>query len=320
MGSDQTAQPKRKLPVIDFSPENLKRSWASTSDDVRRALEEYGCFVAVYPDVSPEFDKALFGSLLELFELPRETKALNTNVRPLHGYLGAKAPLPDIHESLGIEHAQTLEATQDFTKLMWPNGNDRFCENVCTYAKLASKLDGLVKKMIFESYGAGKYFDKFIESTNYLLRLIQYRVPKGNESNIGAHCHTDKGVVTIIHQNQVNGLEIRTKDGGWIEFDHEDIPSTFVVFAGDALLAWSNGRIHSPQHQVIISGNETRYSVGLFSFHNGTIEIPKELVDDEHPAKFKSFSNYGLLNFFTSDHDISRKAVPCVNDYCGVEA
>lgn len=87
--------------------------------------------------------------------------------------------------------------------------------------------------MVFESYGVKKYFDSHIKSTKNLLRLIKYNEPKkGGVNNIGAMSHTDKSFITILHQNDVKGLEIETKDGRWIDF--EPFPSSFVVMAGEA--------------------------------------------------------------------------------------
>lgn len=81
--------------------------------------------------------------------------------------------------------------------------------------------------------------------------------------------------------------------------------------------AWSNGRIHSAAHRVVMKkGKGERYSVGLFAYHNGIIEIPRELVDEQHPLKFKSFDNFGLLNHFsTSD---APKTESTAMSYCGV--
>ncbi|XP_057969342.1 deoxypodophyllotoxin synthase-like [Malania oleifera] len=322
MGSDEPAiQPKLKIPAIDFSPENMKpgtSGWAATRGDVRRALEEYGCFKAQFPSVTPDVDKAVFGSLEELFHLPRETKIRNTNEKPLYGYLGDQPPLPSIHESMGIENAHNLHETETFTKLMWPSGNDRFRDAMHSYAKLVIELDHVVKRMLFESYGVGWYFEEHVGSTSYLLRFAKYRSPGADECNIGAHCHTDKGIITIVRSNPLNGLEIKTKDGDWIAFDPSH-PPTFIIFAGDALSAWSNDRIHSPQHQVVISKNETRYTIGLFSLHEGILEVPKELVDEEHPLKFKPFMNFELLKFFISDQDVNRKSGSCAKAYCGIE-
>jgi isopenicillin N synthase-like dioxygenase len=103
-----------------------------------------------------------------------------------------------------------------------------------SYAKLAAELDDMVSRMIHESYGVEKYYDSHIGSTTYLLRVLKNRVPQGNEPNIAFVTHTDKSFTTILHQNQVNGLEVETKDGNWINVEFS--PSSFVVIAGDALM------------------------------------------------------------------------------------
>lgn len=78
--------------------------------------------------------------------------------------------------------------------------------------------------------------------------------------------------------------------------------------------AWSNGRINSAPHRVIMSGTKPRYSIALFSYHNGTIEIPDELVDEQHPLKFNSFDHYGLLNHYHK----APTTGPTAKAYCGV--
>lgn len=96
-----------------------------------------------------------------------------------------------------------------------------------------------MKRMVFESYGVEKQYDSMIESSTYLLRLMKYRRPEMNENNVGVTIHTDKSFITVLHQNEVTGLEIRTKDGYWISFD-DPAPSSFIVLAGDAFLVFHN--------------------------------------------------------------------------------
>lgn len=104
-----------------------------------------------------------------------------------------------------------------------------------SYAKLAAELDRTVTRMIFESYNSEKYYDSYIGSTTYLLRLLKNRAPLENEPNLGFIDHTDKSFTTILHQDsEVNGLEVETKDGEWITVEMS--PSKFVVMAGDALM------------------------------------------------------------------------------------
>ena len=88
--------------------------------------------------------------------------------------------------------------------------------------------------MVFESYGAEKYLDSHLNSATYLLRVAKYRVPQENEGTIGGVAHTDKNFITVLHQNDVDGLEIQTKDGDWISY--EASPNFFVVMAGELFL------------------------------------------------------------------------------------
>lgn len=44
-----------------------------------------------------------------------------------------------------------------------------------------------------------------------------------------------------------------------------------------------------------------RYSLALFSFSDGIVQVPEELVDEQHPLKYKPFEHLGLLRFFGSD-------------------
>ncbi|GMY14087.1 probable 2-oxoglutarate-dependent dioxygenase AOP1 [Fagus crenata] len=306
-----------KLPIIDMSQENLMAgtsSWLSVCNDVVRALEEYGCFVAVYNKVSLDLHNSIFQALKDVFDLPTEVKMKNISDKPYFGYVGEQPGLAALRQGMGIDDANTLQGAQSFTNLMWPAGNDLFCETALSYSKLVSELEQLVKRMIFESYNVEKYYESHIESTTYLLGLNKYRGPKTNESSIGCNMHTDKSFITILHQNQVNGLEIQTKDGNWIGFEPQ--PSSFLVMAGDAFLAWSNGRIHPAMHRVVMSGSEPRYSLSLFAFNSGIIQIPEELVDDEHPQQFKSFDHLGLLRYFASEE--AQKTKSSAKAYCGV--
>ena len=119
--SSQTLHP---IPTIDLTSESSS-SWLSTCDDVRRALEEHGCFIAKYDKISQQLHDAIFADMTDLFKLPYETKVQNTSDKPAHGYVGKISAIP-LHEGLGIDRATDFEECQKFTKLMWPSGNYRF--------------------------------------------------------------------------------------------------------------------------------------------------------------------------------------------------
>ncbi|XP_030968569.1 probable 2-oxoglutarate-dependent dioxygenase AOP1 [Quercus lobata] len=304
-----------KVPVIHFSKENLKPgtlSWSLTCKEVRRALEEYGTFTAVYDKASKELENAIYKAGKELFDLPSESKMRNKAERTFHGFLG-NSPIIPLHESCGIDNATTLEGVKKFTSLMWPDGNEKFSENVLSYSSMVAELDQMVQRMIFESYGVDKYLEPHKECTYYLLRLIKYRPPEANENNLGFRAHNDKGFTAIVHQIYGEGLEIE-KDGDWILC--ELLPNSFVILAGDALMGWSNGRIRSVKHRVTMNTKEMRFSTALFAFSTGMIQIPEELVDDQNPLRFKSFDHQKFLRFFETEE--GRKADSPLQVYTGV--
>lgn len=117
------------LPVVDFSKKDLKpgtNCWSSACRNVRKALEEHGCFLVVYDKASNELRNSVFSSMKELFDLPTETKQKNIyEGKPLKGYVGQHPKIP-LHESMGIDEGTTLEGIQNFATKMWPNGNDNF--------------------------------------------------------------------------------------------------------------------------------------------------------------------------------------------------
>ncbi|KAA8541836.1 hypothetical protein F0562_022988 [Nyssa sinensis] len=248
MGSDQTLP---KLPIIDFSEENLKPgsiSWLSTSKEVQCALEEYGCFVAVYKQFPLQLHHAMIHALEELMDLPLETKVQNDDSLIRYFQPGPTMPLI---KGFRLKNPTTLEATQRFTDVMWPTGHDSFCETALSFAKLISKLHQMVLRMVFESYGVEKHYESHIASTTYHMGLVRYRPPAMDEINVGRTAHTDKGIINILDQNLVKALEIELKDGNWMTF--EPAPSHFVVFAGDAFLGLgtdSGGTKEIVEHNV----------------------------------------------------------------------
>lgn len=117
-----------KLPIIDFSKPNLKTGtpeWDSVKSQVRKALEEYGCFEALFNKVPVEILKTIFGALEELFDLPLQAKMRNLSKKPFHGYVGQYPQVP-LYESMGIDDAIVKEKVESMTNILWPEGNESF--------------------------------------------------------------------------------------------------------------------------------------------------------------------------------------------------
>ncbi|GJX70591.1 probable 2-oxoglutarate-dependent dioxygenase AOP1 [Tanacetum coccineum] len=106
-----------------------------------------------------------------------------------------------------------IEDPESFSNLLWPNGNDEFNKCIQIYSDKLKELDEIVRTMVLESLNLEKYMNEHMELTSYLTRVMKYRVPQKDEPNAGLLSHADKTLVTILHENGVEGLEVQTKDG-----------------------------------------------------------------------------------------------------------
>ncbi|KAF5206767.1 2-oxoglutarate-dependent dioxygenase DAO [Thalictrum thalictroides] len=296
-----------QIPLIDFTKghqdlEEGSDGWKNLCDQVRQACEEYGCFQVVYSKISVELCEEMFKSSKELFDLPDETKMKNTGSKPYNGYIG-KIDVVPLYESLGIEDVLNLEAVQAFVQLMWPDGNSVFCEIVNSMTKKMYELNLTILKLLMESYGVEKYYSSHVDNSDIIFRAMKYKAPNSNDSEIGLQPHVDKSCLSILCQDSVQGLEVLSREGNW--FRVAPLPGAFTVFIGDALKAWSNGRLHGVKHRVMMNGDKERYSFGLFSSPKEglMIEVPDELVDKEHPLLFRSFNYTDFLHYYYSHID-----------------
>ncbi|WP_299079691.1 2OG-Fe(II) oxygenase family protein [uncultured Ruegeria sp.] len=95
------------------------------------------------------------------------------------------------------------------------------------------------------------------------MTLLHYPPQAPDEGGYGIHPHKDTDALTIIAPDPVGGLEIQTRNGGWITPDCP--PGGFVVNIGDMLELWSGGRLKSTPHRVVNKSGRQRYSFPYFA-------------------------------------------------------
>ena len=185
-------------------------------------------------------------------------------VKPFRGYFGsgveknAVTGAPNVKETLAwgpMGRKRTLyhgpnkvPAIADFESSV-----NEYCTDMARIGlalidafEVAFQLDGLRQK--------------FAADPSWLLMCVSY--PPTPAGGVGVGEHTDIGFLTILHQDQVGGLEVQTTDGTWLEVEPE--ADTLVVNIGDMMANFSNQRVKATVHRVFNAANCERFSWPFF--------------------------------------------------------
>jgi isopenicillin N synthase-like dioxygenase len=107
------------------------------------------------------------------------------------------------------------------------------------------------------------FFEGKLDAPMATLRLLHYPARGGASAAAqpGAGEHTDYGNITILATDGVAGLEVRARDGRWI--DAPQIEGALICNIGDCLMRWTNDVYVSTPHRVRVPNSE-RFSIAFF--------------------------------------------------------
>jgi isopenicillin N synthase-like dioxygenase len=102
------------------------------------------------------------------------------------------------------------------------------------YFEKKKELCDRIHKIILASLGVSNYYASHFERCNLWFRMNEYQVRCDEASgSISLPVHTDGGSITILHEDEVGGLQVSSKAGNWV--DVKPTPNSFIVFLGDTL-------------------------------------------------------------------------------------
>ncbi|KAI6686774.1 hypothetical protein NL676_032687 [Syzygium grande] len=169
-------------------------------------------------------------------------------------------------------------------KFHCPAKPEGFSEVLTEYSGVVRKLARGLLEGVSESLGLEPgYIDKAMnmDSSLQILEANLYPPCPQPELTMGVPPHADHGLLTIVLQNGIGGLQVH-RGGKWVEID--PIPNAFLVNTGDHLKIMSNGKYKSVLHRAVVNDKATRMSIAL---SNGplpdTVMTPVEqLVDGKN--------------------------------------
>jgi isopenicillin N synthase-like dioxygenase len=272
------------IPSVDISPylEDPTSPEAQTViDNVRTACISTGFFQLLGHGISPDLQKAALKAAERFFELPMERK-MALKAGPMTGFKGYEVllgqsyqtdVLPDLKEgftcSLDLPEGDERRTQKRFLTApnVWPEelAPGEFREPVEAYQDAMLKLCNVVLNLLAATLPFSPHvFDDFKTDPACPLRLLHYPPMVADTSKQqGASAHTDFGAVTLLLQDEHEGLEVLDYETG----EWRLVPpnkDAYVVNLGDMMTKLLGGRYKSSMHRVINRAPTDRYSIVYF--------------------------------------------------------
>lgn len=269
----------RQVPVLSLKAytdgaESERRRFI---DQLYTGIKDYGFIILKDHDVEASLFRQAYDILEKFYALPTETKMKYAGVHggqrgytPFGQEHAKNAAVMDLKEfwHVGREVPEGHRLAAYYPKNVWPSEIPEFRP---TFEKIYFKLEeagkALLQALTLPLDVPQHYFDNMASEGNSILRLLHYPpIPEGTDPRcLRAAPHEDINLITILPAATASGLQLKDRDGTWLDVDAE--PDTLIVDAGDMLARITNEVIPSTTHQVINSpeaGRKSRYSMPFF--------------------------------------------------------
>jgi len=281
---DDLAPQNDSIPMIDVS---AMLDPASDSDDqerVARAIDDacrrVGFFSIVGHGIPAELQEHLEAASHAFFALPDSEKQAIAMAKagsawrgwfPLGGEL--TSGVPDRKEGIYFgsehrpDHPRVLAGVALHGRNQFPDGGE-LCGAVLDWLDALRPVADAVMRAIALGLGLPvEWFEQHLtDDPTILFRIFHYPPePPGAVSSTqqwGVGEHTDYGLLTLLAQDQLGGLEVRALDGSWM--DVEPTPGAIVCNLGDMLERLTAGRYRSTPHRVRNTSGASRLSFPYF--------------------------------------------------------
>ncbi|KAJ4777676.1 2-oxoglutarate (2OG) and Fe(II)-dependent oxygenase superfamily protein [Rhynchospora pubera] len=298
-----------QIPVIDFGllkQQSTVTARSAVIEDIKNACQKLGCFHVVNHGISKSVISGALEAASSFFHLPPEKKSEFESF-DLKKPVRYEAALQGNNNKLRLLLKHYANPLRDWIPF-WPQNPPNYRETMGAYSKEIQQVAVQLIYAILESLGLGpNYHITNLENGMQLMAVNYYPYNNTTPHKIGLHAHTDYGFITILLQT-CDGLQISHNNGNTWQPVHIQ-PGALHVHLGDHMEVLSNGRYKGLMHRAVL-GCEERISMA--SIHglsmNEKVGTLKELVDEQHPKRYRESSFTDFLEFISSGNNCGGKS------------
>jgi isopenicillin N synthase-like dioxygenase len=281
------------IPVIDIGPLRDGSDPAGVARELQRASQEIGFIYVRNHGLPDDLITRARKAALTFFRLPDATKrqvAVSDRHRGFLGQGGARMQADakaDLKESFIFGYEDADGGTPEEHPLRGPNRWPAFMPELQSHAMAYFNAAHEVAHHLMRGFALGldRDEDTLLKSkTSPMSRAsFVYYPPQDVQmgtDQFGVGPHTDFGVLTVLCQDDVGGLQVQDAGGDWVAAP--PIPGTLVVNVGDLLARWTNDEYRSTPHRVINESSRERLSLVLaYDPAPATLIDPRTLFGDD---------------------------------------
>jgi isopenicillin N synthase-like dioxygenase len=262
------------IPVIDITPLRDGSDPRGVAHALHDASQGLGfIYIKGHGIPQPVIDAAR-GSAFEFFrgsDADKQTVAVSAKHRGWLGRGGAKMQddaRADLKESFIWGYQDAEGGSPEDHPLRganrWPDFVPQLQQHAMSYFHHAHA----VAHFLMRGFALGLDLDEdfFLRSCSRPLSRASFvyypaQPAEMGEEQFGVGPHTDFGVLTVLCQDSVGGLQVRDAAGDWIHAP--PIDGTLIVNVADLLTRWTDGAYKSTPHRVVNSSGRERLSLVL---------------------------------------------------------
>ncbi|XWS66646.1 hypothetical protein CRYUN_Cryun05aG0218400 [Craigia yunnanensis] len=229
--SKSTQASTNKIPVIDLSNVNSSGHHREIVNQIKEAAKSWGFFQVINHGVPISVLEQTIEAIKALYEQPQETKSKYYNREESQGVMYASNN--DLYRAEAACWLDSLKAWMG-PKPLDPEELPAICgKEVVEWDLSATKVAETVMGLLSEGLGleAGKFKELTFSGARVLVAHIYPYCPQP-DLTLGITSHTDPGVVTVLLQNQIQGLQVRHEDE-WVNV--EPVHGGLIINVGDFL-------------------------------------------------------------------------------------